>query len=382
MAEQTFLFGTTLDQPAPEVLGVGDFFNDDALGTDITPVGWPENAEAIAVEVQLTADAEQTEDGQVYVAVSATDELVPVPEGSTAASGVWSGADGYLEEIGSGGVEAFFFNKFGGWRTEYLTNTTSANGRTTISASASHDGASIDVRARIRRADWDSIWDPGRNRVIAARGGVWGLQWLKASEFATPYIEFLYIRSDLNAYIERFDIDDLGITDGAWCDIQVLADATGIRMFGPAGEAAPSATLGSPSTIRTLASATTTVIGGTGTGSGFDGDMSLFELRTGSGLVANWNLQGMDSSDDTSWPNSTGQTVTRNTDAAGGADATGAVAASTVTARIDLDDLFAMETWRLILNADVDTTLDSVYLEYNSVCCGKIYVGPITVCAC
>ncbi len=210
------------------------------------------------------------------------------------------------------------------WLTNYLTRAGGSDGApVTISADASHDGTPIDGRATIRRADWDSLWDPSRERAIATRRDgstvIWNISWRKDSEFSTPYIQARYDKAGPSAYIVQCYITDLGITDGSFQELRWQMDSSGITLSGPAGVATPFATFGSPGTIQSSATATIRLLGDGTTNTGFDGDMNAFTLRIGGTLVADLNLAGMTDATDVSWTNSYGDTVTRSSGTSPGA---------------------------------------------------------------
>ena len=64
-----YTFPLAVAVPPRAVFGVGPTFNDDSLGTDATPVGWPENGRARSVSVTISA-VDENATGDVIVGIN------------------------------------------------------------------------------------------------------------------------------------------------------------------------------------------------------------------------------------------------------------------------------------------------------------------------
>ncbi len=210
-----------------------------------------------------------------------------------------------------------------GGPVRFLSQGTASPNGVTIAGATSHHGSTVDVRATFRREDWNDTWDASARRLIIQRGAVWSVTWWKTGSSATPQILVIYTKSDDSTYTARFDIDDLGITDDTWCSLRVVISSAGVRCFGPAGEADPESTDGTPGSIKTNTTADMQLLSAGLSGTGLGGDLSDASVRIGDALVADLKLTAMESTTDTVWTNTTGDTVTRASDSSPAASDTG-----------------------------------------------------------
>lgn len=356
----TFTPGDTV--PPTGLISSSPNINDDSLGTDITPVGWPTTGKVTAVEVELTATTQFTRDGQVQVGISPPGSLVSQVAGLSDAGGTFSLADGFVGGYRSGGTDAFHLDKFGGWRTDYLTfgSSGATSVRVTSTSSATPAGG-WDIRAKVRCADWTD----NSNRVICSRSTSFGKYYNRlystasAIVFGTPRGDEMYMGVPFSVPHSAFTI----LADGEWLWVRVTFTSGGdARMYESADGVSWSlvGTLTTPDWSDVLT--TSLYFGATNqTGSGFDGDIAEVVAYDGSGtLIHDLALDAMDTQNDGSW---TSVASSMSRDPAGNT-ATGSNVPATVRVRLDLDQPVDMGDWRLIIDAQTGTlTVDEILLE-------------------
>jgi hypothetical protein len=366
--------GASHDQPAVYSSSAS---LDTGFGTNRTPAGWPATGALIkAVEIELTVTSQFTADGEVQVAVADPASLNPLTGATSDASGTWTGWDGGVGTYRTSSIDAYYLDKFGGWRTDYLTwsgSSATSNGVSTGNAVALQV-TEIDLRARVRCADWDA--STGDRRTIAARysgGGtgswIWGL--------SGSNVQLLLHRTGLpNDYefVASCAHSTLGLVDGQWADMRVTYDNVNrVRWYDVNGALVQTDAVGDMTDIMAgsapLWLGNNRNAGGRSAG-GLLGDIEWFEMRDGSGnLVQTLTLDGMDSSTDTGWTPTVGGGWFRDT----GVTVTGSTIPATKRVRIDLDTPCAVEDFRLIVDAQTGAlTVDEIILE--ALCVGGIYV--------
>lgn len=351
----------------------------DGFGTDETPPGWPAPVCKItAVEVELTSTSpEFTANGQSQIVMCRPNALSPLPGSPPySASGTFTGADGGVATYRSSTAGCWSLDKFGGWLTDYLTwsgSSATSNDVSTGNAVALQV-TEIDLRARVRCADWDA--STGDRRTIAARysgGGtgswIWGL--------SGSNVQLLLHRTGLpNDYefVASCAHSTLGLVDGQWADMRVTYDNVNrVRWYDVNGALVQTDAVGDMTDIMAgsapLRLGNNRNAGGRSAG-GLLGDIEWFEMRDGSGnLVQTLTLDGMDSSTDTGWTPTVGGGWFRDT----GVTVTGSMIPATKRVRIDLDTPCAVEDFRLIVDAQTGAlTVDEILLE--AACFGGIYV--------
>lgn len=349
----TFTPGDTV--PPTGVIGSSANLNDDALGTDITPAGWPTTGKATAVEVELTVTDAFSADGQVQVGISPPGSLASQVAGLSDAGGTFSGADGSVDQYRSGGTEAFFFDKFGGWRTEYVTH--GASGTTSnriVHTSTESPSGGFDIRAKVRAADWDS----GPNGVICTSTTSLGSYYNRMA-FDSSGLFF----NTVGGPFWRVPLSSLSLTDGEWTWFR-------ISYTGGDGYAYQSTDGSSWSLVDTKTSpgwstylTTTLNIGATNENdSGLDGDIAEVIVYDGHGdLIHDLALDAMGDSEERSWVSPVGS-VYDNLPT--GSRATGETISDTARVRLDFDAPIDMDDWRLIIDAQTgDVTVDEILLE-------------------
>lgn len=365
--------GASHDQPAVYSSSAS---LDTGFGTNRTPAGWPATGALIkAVEVELTVTSQFTADGEVQVGVFAPDDLDPLPGATSDASAAFSGWTGEVREYVSGFADAYWLDKFGGWRTDYVSvgsSSTSSNDLSTPDTSALHVGG-IDLRARLRSADWDQ--STSDRRTIASRwtGGGQG-SWLWAMDGTNAYVRVARTGGGGSFdYQANCAISTLGLTDGQWADLRVTYDNTNRLRWYSGGTLVQTDTLSGMTTIESgtadLRIGNNRNAGGQ-SAAGFNGDISFFEMRDSSGTVLQTlNLDRMSSSGDTAWTPEVGGDWFKG----GGFTATGSTIASTKRVRIDLEAPCPVNDFRLIVDAQTGAlTVDEIVLE--AACFGGVFV--------
>lgn len=336
---------------------------DTGFGLDDTPAGWPASRKVTAIEVELTVTAEFTADAQVQVAVAAPDTLAPVTGATTDASGVWTGWQGTVAQYRSGTADGYYLDKFGGWRTNYLTFSDSGATSTWLESSSSETPATgLDIRARVRSADWDGT----NGRRICSTGIALGVMHCELSLTASGVFARVLDTAGTSTVSATAPWSAFTETDGQWLGIRFTLTGTTGTWY---QDTSASETLDSWTSVHTATftdanttAATTIRVGSTNaTTSGLNGDLSHWEIRDGGGaIIHRLQLDAMDASADTGWA-SPHNTVSR-TD--GGNTVNGATIPATKRVRIDLDDPFPITDVRLIVDAQTgELTVDEILLE-------------------
>ncbi|MEZ5350968.1 MAG: hypothetical protein R2714_17485 [Microthrixaceae bacterium] len=279
---------------------------------------------------------------------------------------MFSLADGEVRGYRSGDTDAFYLDKFGGWRTEYLTfNDTGSATNKLEAAYTGLDVGEMDLRARVRQSDWDSQ----TAAVIAARwtgGGQGSWIWdLNGSDMR------FRMKSSTVDYLNTVAISTLGLTDGEWAWVRVTwSSADRLRWWtsadGSSWTLKETDTAGGATTIDAgsadLRIGNNQSAGGV-TANGFGGDIADFEMRNGSGtVIQTLSLDIMDAQADTGWTPETGNAIARGT----AVTATGDTISATARVRLDLEEPVAMDDWRLIVDAQTgELTVDEIVLELS-----------------
>jgi hypothetical protein len=346
----------------------------DSFGTVDTPVDWPTTGAKIkAIEVEVTATDEFTADGQIQTVVCQPGNLTAPISGATSdASGTWSGWDGGVGQYRSSGVDAFYFNKIGGWRTDYLSPT---SGAATVNGISTPDRADlrvggIDLRARVRLADWDAA--ASDRRTIAARySGAGTGSWIWAVTGSEFY--FMVHRGSDFEFVGTCAQSLVGVVDGEWADLRVTYDNTNrMRWYDVTGALVETDNVTGMTTIHPgsapLWLGNNRNAGGRSAG-GLDGDIEWFEMRDASGtLIQTLSVDAMDSSGDTGWTPSVGADWFRGS----GIGVTGASIPATQRVRWVADTPFPADEVRLIVDAQTGVlTVDEILIEAE--CGGGIY---------
>ena len=340
----------------------------DSFGTDDTPIDWPTTGAKIkAIEVEVTATDAFTGDGQIQTVVCQPGNLTAPISGSTSdASGTWSGWQGVVGTYRTSGVDAFYFNKIGGWRTEYLSFGTSGGTAVRLeSTSTATPTSGLDIRARCRKSDWDDGYG-----VLCSTGTALG-QYFTRVQFTAGDVRFTPHNSDGIATAPWSAFSE---TDGQWHAFRFVHDGTDAYFYeNSAGDAEGPWTLVHTAALASTDGPSTSLhIGATNVnGSGFNGDVSDLEVRDGSGaLIHSLNLDAMDAAADTGWSSAT-NSIYRD---ASGNTATGATIPATKRVRVDLDTPCPLADFRLIVDAQTGAlTVDEILLEAE--CGGGVHLG-------
>lgn len=406
MPTQTFTPGTVV--PPTAIYGTSPDLNDDSLGTDDTPTGWPTGAKIAAVEWELTVTDELRGDGAIAVGLTKPGERDQYDGATSQAGGTFSGADGVVEQFGGDPFDLFFLNKWGSWRTDYLTVDagTDTNNRTTQAdtgypaaildpdptvGQAFQATGTIDVRMRCRRSDWASSTNLA---TVFNLNGNFGLGFYLPAGGTTYQATIRMERSDLWPTVSQNNrnmtgpLSDLGLVNGEWTWIRMTYDpSNGVRIW--------TSTSGTSWTLRAtfpLASPPfnpndrpgSGAFGGTfnlgssdnSPGRGLDGDFSDAEFYVNDTLRQTLDLSAMTSSTAATWTPAVGGEWDRETQTPNGyyPVATGATEPATIRVRCDLDTPTPASNVRLVVYdaaSDGEITVDEILIEAE--CAGGIY---------
>ena len=356
----TFTPGDTV--PPTGLVSSSSAINDDTLGTDITPAGWPTTGKATAVEVELTATSQFTADGQVKVGISPPGTLASQVSGLSDAGGTFSGADGEVAQFRSGGTDAFHFDKFGGWRTDFVTHTSSGATSNRIELTSTETpAAGFDIRAKVRCSDWDD----NSNRIICTTATLFGRFGNRLS-LDTNSVNFRTWNVPATGMASEWAVpqSSFSLTDGEWIWLRVTFASGGDGKFWESTDGETWSlvdTITTPSWNTSLS--TSLHVGATNqTNSGFAGDIAELLAFDGNGdLIHDLALDAMETDETRSWSSSVGSAYDY---LSSGSRATGETIPATVRVRLDLDAPVAMDDWRLIIDAQTgDVTVDEILLE-------------------
>lgn len=256
------------------------------------------------------------------VAVSDEASLNPLPGGNDA-SGTWTGGiSGALNTYRTSPVDAWYSNNFSTWLTEYLDidGTTSASSFTITQPSSSvYTPTEIDIRFRVRRADWSTPYGTRGGTIATAVGN---LAWeLRANTGSILQFRFRTADASSTDKIAAVNVATIGLSNGAWGWGRVTYNqANGVRWWSSSDGA-------SWTNVETdTFVGATTMISGTGflrigngnaasatAGSAFGGDIAFLEIRNGVGgsVITDLNLAAMSDSSDLTWDSTTAITNTR-----------------------------------------------------------------------
>lgn len=334
------------------------------FGVNRTPVGWPTTGLVSAIEVEATSTGEQY-DGSTSMAVVSSYSLSAVPGAVNPAAGVWSGVPGSTGRYRTSNADAYYLDKFGGWRTDYLY--LSRWSGVSIASTPSLDTTNLDIRMKLRRANWSAHEDPSRGKTFARRGVYrgtheWGL--------------YGYMGS-LNAYAGGQTLNTtwaaLGAVNGQWIWVRYTYNPTtgGTLWTSPDGGVSWAAhtPLSTTGTIGSLYRGTPNrlielAMDEPNRELGMNGDLADFTFRDDTGdVVADLALSRMVSQSSTTWVNSFGTTVGYMV---GNGAAYGAAVPATVRTRIDMERPFDVNDWRLVVDSSPGVTVDEVALDVVS----------------
>lgn len=346
---------------------------DTGFGTDRTPIDWPTTGNVTAVEVDLTAVTDFGGDGDVQVGVATPASLAPLTGATSDASGTFSGWGGTLAQYRTGGTDALYLDKFGGWATDYLsvdTSSTSGNSVFTPVSGGIPTGTvttAVDLRGSIRLAGARSS---DRGTIVAVMS--------QADLYVTTTGIGLGIIKDGTVTQQRLEVSwaTAGISWNTWHDIRGTWSVTdGLKLYVDGTLVGSVATDGTGATgfanpngiMRAGNGANASAFFGAGLGGDYR-DVSIAATIGGTPFVE-LNLNQMDSSTDTSWPSGySGVNWTRNS----GVTVHGSTVADTKTVRIDLDSACPLTDFRFIVDGQTGTlTVDEIRLELQG---GGIYV--------
>lgn len=373
MPTQTFNPGTTV--PPTGVIGSSAHITDDSLGTDITPAGWPTSGNATAVEIELTATSTLPADGNVQTGVSADGSLDPITGFVSDAGGTWSGWDGTLARFRTGNTDAWYWNKFGGWRTDYLTFSASgATDNRVVSTSTQTPTGGFDIRAKVRATDWDGL---SGARLICSSGLALGVFyngfWLQDD---TVYFQTRDASVPYMGPIFSVPMASFTLVDGAWTWLRCSYAGSGNDAYMWQSADGTSWTLVATKTTPGWSSdlATTMHLGASNHKNGMNGDLAEFvAYDAGGALIHDLNLSSMTSNVDRDWSSAVSNIHDNVTVSA---RAYGAAIPGTKRVRLDLESPVAMDDWRLIIDAQVgEVTVDEILLEWADAASRQIGLG-------
>jgi hypothetical protein len=378
----------------------------DELGTWYPITGYPSaGVKATAVELQVTADDEQTADGQIALVTSALPGIGEVP-------GSWSGDSGFNSFFGSGNDAATWrFTKFGTWRTDYVTieasvasgNLVSSDPGTVLTERDVSLTGQFDFYARIRVADWS---DEHYGTIVAKRiQAEMRREHLPSSEplvgasSSGAHISVLFFSRvrrpsdsvEFNLAMYAYcPVSSLGLTNNAWGWVRSTFDLTnGVRFWSSSDGGSWSVVstvsvanllerwVGDPS-VWTLISlpfvANGTVNYGQGTGGagfavGLDGDMSHggFSADVGGPYTSTLSLDAMESSTAFEWPGGLTNTGRYNSGSSNYPEAFGATVPATRRARYEFTEPVDVNDFRVFVDATSPSSVsvDELLLEYE-----------------
>lgn len=351
----------TLSPPTvPPIAAVGNGTPTTGLAgaSNETPAGWPSSGDATAFEVELTATTAPQSDGLIQVVVSDASTAAEVP-------GTWSGDSGTVSTWPSSDATEWEFDKFGAWRTSYLTfSLSSASSNLAYSLNdAALDLGEIDIRVRCRRSDWTS---PSHGATLGSRSSQRWILRIFDDELRFQFDD------DSTTHSAACPLSSLGLVDGAWAWLRVTYEEGTVRFYSSADGS--SWLLGA--TVPAVGAGTVVAGGNLRIGNGlnasginqrgFGGDISDFEIRTfGGALVWSLRLDAMDSSTDSSWTSggSAALSVVRES----GVGVTGVDVPESRRTRFEFDEPTAMTAWRMWVSVlDGEVTFDEIVLEYVS----------------
>ena len=354
----TFTLGDTV--PPIGLVSSSSNINGDAIGTDITPTGWPSNGKAKAIEVELTVTTDVEADGQVRLAVSKPGDLDPITGLTDPAGGTWSDADGVVEDWGgSATIEAFLLDKFGGWRTDYLDGSPAAIAAIASTSSETPASGGFDVRVKVRSADWSTqdgyltYHNAGFGNLeftFYLAGGNFQFRQLNVAETASP--TYTVAASSFT------------LTDDEWVWIRVTYNGSTRKMLQSSdGESWITVDSVSFSGWKGTARTSIDVAYGPGSPGAWDGDLAEFLVYDGAGaLIHDLDLSTQTSQNDDNWSSSVSTNV--RGDANHRPTSVGETIGSTVRARLDFESAVAMDDWRLIVRCDTgEVSVDEILLE-------------------
>lgn len=347
----------------------------DSFGTDDTPPDWPTTGAKIkAIEVEVTATDEFTADGQIQTVVCQPGNLTAPISGATSdASGTWSGWDGAVGQYRSSGVDAYYWNKIGGWRTEYTSPTASISTSNTLQVGVIPAfGQDWAIEFEARRSSWstsnyNTITGSGTVPLIAATStGLW-----------------IRLAGTYAAWAPTISWAALGAVDGQWLKCRITySTASRLNVYVDNGAGW---TLVATPNIDTPATYTETatkwgawyVRVGNGQNSsglpqiGWDGDIRSVLIYSASTLIMDMGLDRMPTSTSYSWA-TTGGTASWFGLAPSPPPVTGASIPATQRVRWVADTPFPVEDVRLIVDAHTGAlTVDEILIEAE--CAGGIY---------
>lgn len=364
--------GASHDQPAVYSSSAS---LDTGFGTNRTPAGWPATGALIkAVEVELTVTDEFTGDGEVQVGVFLPNDLLALPGATSDASAAFTGWTGEVREYVSGFADAYWLDKFGGWRTDYMSPTSSIATSNTLSVGIIPAfGQDWAIEFEARRTSWASsnyntVTGSGATPVVAATST--GL-WIRlAGTYATwaPVISWA----------------TLGAVDGQWLKCRITySTASRLNVYVDNGSGW---TLVATPPIDSEVTYTETptkwgawyVNVGNGQNAsgigqiGWDGDIRSVLIYSASTLIMDLGLDRMPTSTSYDWA-TTGGTASWFGLRPTPPRVTGATIPDTKRVRVALDAPCSLEDFRLIVDAQTGAlTVDEILLE--AACFGGIYV--------
>lgn len=367
MSTSIYTPGSVVPQGADDCVVYSNSPDLDSFGTDDTPAGWPAlGCKVTAVEVEMTATDQFTANGQVQVGVFKPDGLDPLDGALSDASGTWSGWDGGVGQYRSSPAESYYLNKFGGWLTDYITWTNSGASVTWLTSTSSvTPGTGVDIRARCRRADWST----GTNlRTICSTSIGLGKRSCALQLTTSDVWITMYNATNTDERTATLPLSSFGEVNGQWIGLRVVTDGTSTATFYQDTSADPTletwtlvGTASFGGTVWNDVSGTVRVGSTNSNGSGFDGDISHWEIRDGTGaIIHQLALDAMDASADTGW-SSPYNSVSRD---ASGNTCTGATIPATKRVRVDLDTPCPLADFRLIVDAQTGAlTVDEILIE-------------------
>lgn len=371
----------------------------DGLGTDETPPLWPTSGLVSSAEVEVTVTTAPSADGALVLALLDVTTRYPVAGASTDASGVWSGDPGELVDLFN--AEGWALDKFGGWRTDYLsvdsgTNTTNLQiacpsfpdpwaGFTASARRTALLTASLDHRVLCRKASWATattlgtiISHGGNNGLFLGIDTSGNLQIRMRWEDSTPWPGSS--GGQATSTYTGPSLSSMGLTNGQAYWFRYTSDpSNGIRIW--------TAPQNSPSSWTLQFSTTTNPFGAAGRaasgnyfgamnlgsssnlpGRGLNGDILDGTFSINSVPLATLSLDAMTSASTFTWTDSLGNGWTRRDTGSGSSrvTVTGASIPATRRYRIDFDTPFDPNLWRLVAyRIGGAYTIDEIVLDWE-----------------
>ena len=294
--DQTTTYGTLLEFATTGSPLIGA----NAASVDDYP---PSYAQFTSVEVDISIATEL--EGDYFWGLASEPTAVEPVDGTTSpgSSGTWTLGGGASQQWSTTDLYGWRVPDFGTYVANYVTHSTSAASSNTIYAlySAGFDTYPLDMRVRMRCADWDDA-DAAGNTILNA-----GIQDKFDLRRTTTGVECFY-RQSASPYSEECAWGSLGFTDGEWEWLRFTMDETdGLRWWTGDGTSwsvahTETKTAGTPDFAANWAPRIGNGQIAGSSGRGFDGDISdLTVYELGGALTFSLNRSAIDSGSDTSW---------------------------------------------------------------------------------